>query len=99
VVKFDGGRLVSCEAGGETADFGIDADPATLPPNNRLVICELPTTWTRLSVLEAGVQLAVGSFRDAMPRIETPPSPPSFAGVEVLEQGLEHLKNLGGNAL
>lgn len=99
VVKFAGGRLIPCDPGGETTDFGGDADPATLPPNNRLVIYELPTTWTRLSDLEAGVQLAVGTFRDAMARIETPPPPPSFAGIEVLEQGLEHLKNLGINAL
>ncbi len=99
VVKFSGGRLVPCDPGGEGADFSGDADPATLPPNNRLVIYELPTTWTRLSDLEAGVQLAVGTFRDAMALVEAPPPPPSFAGVEVLQQGVEHLKKLGINAL
>lgn len=99
VVKYAGGRLIPCDPGGETADLGGDTDPATLPPNNRLVIYELPTTWTRLSDLEAGVQLAVGTFRDAMARIETPPPAPDFAGVQVLEQGLEHLTRLGVNAL
>ena len=36
VVKFEGGQLIPCDPGGEIADFGGDADPATLPPNNRL---------------------------------------------------------------
>lgn len=99
VVKFQNGKLVPCDPGGETADFSDDPDIDTLPPNNRLVIYELPTNWTRLEELEAPVELAVGTFRDTMALIEKGSEPSNFSGVPALEEGHAHLKDLGVNAL
>ena len=45
VIRHDGGQLVACDPGGETATFAEPDAPDKLPPNNRLVIYELPTAW------------------------------------------------------
>jgi pullulanase len=85
VVKFRQGTLLPCDPGGEMVDWQGDPGLDRLPPNNRLVIYELPTTWSRLEELEAGVQLSVGSFRDVRALIESG------------DQG--YLQELGINAL
>lgn len=41
VVKYSQGELIPCDAGGETGGL-VDPPPAALPPNNRIVIYELP---------------------------------------------------------
>src|SRR5947208_11603452 len=62
VVRFTAGRLAVCDPGGEKADFHDDVPPDRLPPNNRLVIYELPTAWT-LSVGEGQKERGAGTFR------------------------------------
>jgi 1,4-alpha-glucan branching enzyme len=85
VVRWQGGRLLPCDPGGDTVDWAGDPPLDTLPPNHRLVIYELPTTWSRLEEIEAPVQLSVGTFRDVAALI---------AG-----EGRPHLQVLGVNAL
>lgn len=46
-VKFSAGRLLAADVGGEQPSFSGEPLPDLLPPNNRLVIYELPTAWTR----------------------------------------------------
>ena len=70
VVMFKDGRLVPCDPGGETPDWAGDARLRELPPNNRLVIYELPTAWIRPEELEGGAQVGVGTFRDARALVE-----------------------------
>lgn len=99
MVKFDHGRLLAGDPGGETADWSGNAPLATLAPNNRLVIYELPTSWTRLQALEAGVELSVGTFRDVIALIDGPSPPANFAGIAALDMGRAHIRELGVNAL
>ena len=47
-----------------------DAPPSTLPPNNRIVIYELPTAWTRVG--SDGLREAAANFAG----LATPPIPP-----------------------
>ena len=99
VVLVSGGRLAEADPGGERPDWSGDAPLSTLPPNNRLVIYELPTAWARIEENETGVSLGVGSFRDVRALLEEGAEPANFAGVPALEAGRAHLRELGANAL
>jgi 1,4-alpha-glucan branching enzyme len=85
VVKVQGGQLVPCDPVGETIDWTGDPPLHTLPANHRLVMYELPTTWSRLESFEAPVQLSVGTFRDVQALVD------NGAGA--------YLRQLGINAL
>ncbi len=98
VVKFQNGRLTACDPGGETADWSGDPSPSALPPNNRLVIYELPTAWTRIGQ-QGNVEIAIGSFRDVLALVQHDASPVNFSGTAALEAGQAHLLELGCNAL
>src|SRR5262249_60035169 len=48
VIRLVKGNLSTVEPGGETGTFSNDPAPDTLTANNRMVIYELPTAWTRV---------------------------------------------------
>jgi pullulanase len=98
VVKFAGGKLVGCEAAGEDFLPVIQADPEDSPANARLVIYELPTSWTRINQ-HADVEVGVGTFRDVTALVDEASAPANFAGAAALERGRSHLGALGVNAL
>jgi 1,4-alpha-glucan branching enzyme len=98
VVLFRGGRLVPCDPGGETVDWPGDPPLATLPPNDRLVIYELPTSWVR-SGSHGGREVGVGTFRDVWALLDPGVDAPDFPGSAALGVGAEHLRELGVNAL
>jgi pullulanase len=98
VIKFQHGRLVSCDPGGEIIDWSNDASPSTLPPNNTLVQYELPTRWARIDN-EQGIQLSSGTFRDVLALIERDSSSPSFPRTAAFAAGRAYLLDLGINAL
>ncbi len=98
VVLYKGGRLVPCDPGGELPDYTGDTPLASRPANNRLVIYELPTAWAR-GRRATGVEIDVGTFRDARSLVEKEAAPANFAGVEALASGRAHLQELGVNAL
>jgi len=98
VIKFQDGRLTACDPGGETADWQGDPGPETLPPNNSLVIYELPTAWTRLGQ-RGNVEIGIGSFRDVLALVKREVGPANFSGTAALEPGEAHLIDLGCNAL
>jgi pullulanase len=97
VVLFQDGQLLPCDPGGETPDWKEEPSLEKLPPNNRLVIYELPTSWTRKGLYN--VEIDVGTFRDVLSLVETAAAPANFTGTEALEQGTAHLQELGINAL
>lgn len=99
VILWAGGELQATDPGGERADWGGDPPADTLPANNRLVIYELPTSWSRREELEAGVAITVGTFRDVAALIEPQPPASAFSGVPELETGRGHLQELGVNGL
>jgi pullulanase len=98
VVKFSNGRLIACDPGGEAVEFGSDAPSSELPTNNRLVLYELPTRWSRTGV-ESSVEIGTGTFRDVLALFEEEEGGANFAGVSALSPGRAHLQELGINGL
>jgi len=98
VVKYVQGALIPCDAGGETGDLQ-EPPPAGLPPNNRIVIYELPTTWARIG--SGGLrEQGVGTFRDVLALIEHGATGANFADLGVTGAGRSYLaEELGTNVL
>jgi pullulanase len=99
VVGFVSGKLIACDPGGERAEWPRDPPMSELPVNNRVVIYELPTAWTRIEDTDGSITRGVGTFRDVRALFEPSAVPANFAGVAALEQGRAHLASLGINAL
>jgi pullulanase len=98
VIRLRNGRLEAVDPGGETAAFPNDTQPDTLPPNNRLVIYELPSAWTQTQ--GQGVrERAVGTFKDVLALCDEKAGGANFEGLEILEPGRSYLTELGVNAL
>ena len=98
VLKWRNGKLIPSDPGGEEADWANDLPLDRLPANNRLVIYELPTRWSRTEA-EGTVSLGGGTFRDVLALVERSAAPSNFAGVAALAVGQAHLDDLGVNAL
>ena len=98
VVQFTGGQLVPCDPGGEKPDFTNDVSLNRLPPNNGLVIYELPTAWTRTDG-EGPQETSDGSFRDVRALVDETVGGANFEGSPVVELGRSYLTELGINAL
>ena len=98
VVKWRDNELVPCDPGGDEPDWRNDPRLDGLPANNRLVIYELPTRWSRIEA-EGTVSIGGGTFRDTLALIERSAAPTNFAGVAALAPGEAHLEDLGVNAL
>lgn len=98
VIKYQNGRLMTCDPGGEMPDWQGDASVSELPANNRLVIYELPTAWTRKGFV-AGIEFGVGSFRDVQALVDENSSGANFSGMAAVAQGTAYLKELGINCL
>jgi pullulanase len=99
VIRYAGqGRLVDCDPGGEEVVFEAADAPDRLPPNNQLVIYELPTAWASSpSVNEPG--RAVATFRDVAALIDEEIGGANFSELSLLDVGKSYLADLGVNAL
>ncbi|SHO46782.1 alpha-amylase family glycosyl hydrolase [Desulfopila aestuarii] len=98
IIMYSGGLLIPCDAGGETAMAGDETlTISSLAPNNRCVIYELPTSWSREGE-QGGKLIDVGSFRDVLSLIQVEARPVNFSGIAALENRA-HLQELGINAL
>lgn len=98
VILYLNGQLVACDPGGQVANWRGDVPPAALPPNNRLVIYELPTRWTR-STSEGEQEVGSGTFRDVLALLQPQATAPDFPNISELQPGHAHLVELGVNAL
>jgi pullulanase len=78
----------------------FEGDPAltSLPPNNRLVIYELPTAWSRVNV-GRGVETGTGTFRDATALVDRAAAGANFSDLGVVQPGRSYLTELGVKAL
>lgn len=97
VVLYKDGELVACDPGGETANWEKDTPVSQLPQNNKLIIYELPTRWTRID-LERGIEQGDGTFRDIVSLLESEAIAPTFPTISALNNRA-HLVELGINAL
>jgi len=98
VIKFDNGRLIPCDPGGEVGRFDNEPKSDTLPTNNQLVIYELPTAWTISRSLNEP-ERAVGTFRDVRALVDETVGGANFAELAILQPGRSYLTDLGVNAL
>ena len=98
VVTFRHGELQPGDPDGTTVPAATTLGPDAGAPNNRLVIYELPTAWTRTNV-HGDPQVGVGTFRDALALIDPEAEGQNFASVNALRAGRSHLVELGVNAL
>lgn len=98
VLKFSGGRLVAADVHGEIGHLTNEPPPNTLPTNNRLVIYELPTTWTR-STEVGGRDMGIGTFRDVTALIDANVHGANFDDLDVTRLGRAYLAELHVNAL
>jgi 1,4-alpha-glucan branching enzyme len=97
VVLYQNGQLIPCDADGQTVDSQGDSSLEKLPPNNKLVIYELPTRWTRIRSTGAIAQ-GNGTFRDVLSLLVPDKSAPNFPTVAALNNR-SHLIELGVTAL
>jgi pullulanase len=99
VVKLDNGNLVPCDPDGESADLGTPPTIASLPPNNHLVIYELPTSWSRAGIVGSDPQERdVGTFRDVLALLDQSSPGANFSDLPEVSAE-EILVQLGINAL
>ena len=98
VIRLANGILSAVDPAGEVGTFPNDPSPDTLPANNRMVIYELPTTWTRVGET-GGRERAVGTFKDVLGLVDENAAGANFTGLAVLEEGRSYLTELGINAL
>lgn len=98
VVLFQNGQLIPCDPAGQTVTWEGDAALDRLSANNRLVIYELPTRWTKAG--QVGVdRIGTGTFRDVLALIDRTTPAPHFANIAALQADSTHLLDLGVNAL
>ena len=97
VILYQNGVLKPCDPDGQTITHTTQHPNKNLPPNNRLVIYELPTRWTK----KAGeaVEMGIGTFRDTIALLDINSTSPYFPNSEALTSGIPHLLKLGVNAL
>ena len=98
VIQWTGSALQPVDPRGETASFQADPAPDTLPPNNYLVIYELPAAWTRAAGTGSS-ERAVGTFQDTLALVDQTAAGANLQGLDVLADGRSYLTELGVNAL
>lgn len=97
VVLYNKGTLTPCDPQGQVINWEGDAPLDTLPSNNRLVIYELPTRWSRINPT-GGVEEGSGTFRDVLALLLPEEKAPTFPTNHILNNRA-HLVELGVNAL
>ncbi|BAZ11965.1 glycoside hydrolase family protein [Calothrix sp. NIES-4071] len=97
VILYQDVKLVPCDPDGRTANWSNDPDPSSLPANNKLVIYELPTRWTRITSRNS-IAIGNGTFQDVLALLVSEQKAPTFATVAALNNRA-HLVELGINAL
>jgi 1,4-alpha-glucan branching enzyme len=98
VIQFSHGVLMAPGTDLDTQNESADVDLEALAPNNRLVIYELPTTWTRAAEI-GGRQMGVGTFRDITALIDANVDGANFDDLDITSVGSAYLGDLGINAL
>src|SRR5262249_32513231 len=92
------GKLADGDPGGESAVFEAPDAPDALPPNNRLVIYELPVAWALSRSLNQP-ERAVATFADVAALVDERVGGANFDALPLLDAGNAYLADLGVNAL
>ncbi|KAK5674260.1 hypothetical protein LTS10_012998 [Elasticomyces elasticus] len=94
VILFEGNKLKACDPGKEMPDWSKDGEMKDLPPNNRLVIYELPTRWVKAG---SDKKVGIGTFQDVLALVGEDFKGANFRGLAALKGS--YIKKLGINAL
>src|SRR5207248_2291814 len=86
IIGFANGQLIPCDADGQAGSFEDEPTLDTLPPNNQLVIYELPTAWT-ISRTIGQLERAVGTFRDVRALVDEHVGGANFSELNLLHPG------------
>jgi pullulanase len=97
VILWTGQQLAPADPGGEIADLAAD-NAMNLPPNNQLVMYEMPTAWS-LPASPNDLGIGVGTFQDVLALVDPAATGANFADLAVTAAGQSYLTNLGINAL
>lgn len=97
VVLFADGTLQPSDPGGEQLTVVGDPPLNTLPPNNQLVIYEMPTAWSRAAAGSVGI--GTGSFQDVRSLIDAAATGKNFSDLAITGAAQTYLVDLGINAL
>jgi pullulanase len=98
IVKFAGGELLACDASGDAVSLPDSGNLDRLPPNNQMVIYELPAAWTRQPP-GGGSERGVGTFRDVLALVKHGVDGANFSDLAVTDEGRAYLQDLGVNAV
>jgi pullulanase len=98
VMKFENGLLIPCDPAGEQLVPARVLTPGQGEPNNRIVIYELPTSWTSTNA-QGDPQIGVGTFRDVLALVSAEAETTNFRDTAALQPGRSHLQELGITAL
>jgi pullulanase len=92
------GKLADSDPGGESPVFDAADTSNILPPNNQIVIYELPTAWALSRSLNEP-ERAVATFLDVAAMVDQRIGGANFAELSLLDPGKSYLSELGVNAL
>jgi pullulanase len=92
------GKLADSDPGGESAAFDAPDAPGKLPPNNQIVIYELPTAWALSRSLNEP-ERAVATFLDVAALVDERIGGANFAELSLLDKDRTYLSELGVNTL
>jgi 1,4-alpha-glucan branching enzyme len=98
VIQYSQGRLIPCDIGGEQPGIAPAVDLTKLSPNNRLVIYEVPTTWTRIGTIGER-EYGVGTFSDVQALVDPDAAGGNFSDLPVEQPGRAYLTELGITAI
>ncbi|HEY7058562.1 MAG TPA: alpha-amylase family glycosyl hydrolase [Vicinamibacterales bacterium] len=98
VTKADDQGLTPCDPDGTPVAAAAVPDVRRLPTNNRMVIYELPTAWTRRP-RGGGIERGVGTFRDIVAMVDAQAEGANFDELAANGRGRAHIAELGVNAI
>ncbi len=98
IILYQNGILTPCDPEGQTVTWTWDTTVNYLPPNNRLVIYELPTRWAEIGQ-DGQIIVGIGTFPDVCSLLEPEAISPNFCNIKALSKDKAHLLELGINTL
>ena len=97
VIYHENGELIPCDPAGDRADWSDLSNAPARSANNRMVIYEIPTRWTRITSRN-GIDIGNGTFQDVMALLVPDQPSPTFPTVAAFNNRA-HLIELGVNAI
>ncbi|HEY3997730.1 MAG TPA: alpha-amylase family glycosyl hydrolase [Candidatus Xenobia bacterium] len=99
VTRYVDGHLQPSDPDGRTAEWHREPRSSQLPPNNRIVMYELPTRWVKVEDAKAAEPIGNGTFQDVLSLVSVAHASPSHPRLKAASSARAHIIELGVNAL